>query len=550
MTLVILTSIFNIQLARSEPKTLIVPDDSATIQGAVNAAYPGDRIIVKPGIYFERVIVNKSDLMIVGQDRDLVIVDGGGKGPIIKITANNITFSNFTLRRSGSYSGLDVLNYASVTYNEVLRCKVGISVSSKSFVGYNFVSNSGQGILLHYCSNVTVERNNISLCTEGITLSGTQDTQVVNNTIMRSSEGGHGITILSSYDNLVYGNLVWNNSHGIWLSGSFNNSIVGNTIAKNSILGIELTDATNNTIYHNNFIDNKKHVTTNTVNKWDDGYPVGGNFWIDYKSKYADSKDEYSGPYQNQLGSDGIWDNPYQIVGENLDRYPLVRPFGKIPDSTPPRTVYKYDGLWHNRDYVVELTASDDLSGVEETYYMVNNASTPRKVSVDGQPVIDVEGANNTVEFWSVDYMGNEEEHNVLAGVKLDKTPPVADAGRNRTVEVGTFVTFNANASFDELSGISKYRWDLGNGVIRFERKFVYNFSEPGTYKVTLKVYDTAGNHATDTIFVTVVAYGNLPRIVFPISAIIVIVTVLAVLMLRRLKRQKIKRISRKWNKK
>ena len=61
---------------------------------------------------------------------------------------------------------------------------------------------------------------------------------------------------------------------------------------------------------------------------WDDGYPSGGNYWSD-----CTDVDLYSGPYQNEAGSDGIWDHPYVIDADNQDRYPLVNPWTPTPPS-------------------------------------------------------------------------------------------------------------------------------------------------------------------------------------------------------------------------
>jgi len=46
--------------AEVSPGTIYVPDDYLTIQAMVNAASPGDTIIVYPGTYTENVDVNKS----------------------------------------------------------------------------------------------------------------------------------------------------------------------------------------------------------------------------------------------------------------------------------------------------------------------------------------------------------------------------------------------------------------------------------------------------------------------------------------------------------
>jgi len=41
--------------------TIYVPDDYPTIQAAVDAANPGDTIIVSPGIYTEQIIIKKME---------------------------------------------------------------------------------------------------------------------------------------------------------------------------------------------------------------------------------------------------------------------------------------------------------------------------------------------------------------------------------------------------------------------------------------------------------------------------------------------------------
>jgi len=538
MLVLLVLAVFSFSLkvttVTSHPKTLVVDNngnaDFRTIQEAIDDATAGDVVFVKSGVYYEKIDVNKPNLTIIGEGNQLAIIDGGGDGPVVKISADDVTFTSFTVRRGGNKPGIEILKRANVTFNKILQCQIGVFVGFKCTITNNYISSCGQGALFYSCFNVTMEANYFSSNTVGISLSGSNDNLIANNTITQSTEGGHGITILSnSYGNIIGGNLIWNNSHGMWFSGgSSKNIVVKNTIAKKNIIGIELTDGYNNTIYHNNFIENKKQVTTNTVNKWDNGYPSGGNYWSDYKGKYPESKDEHSGVDQKDPGSDGIWDIPYTVFGDppNVDKYPLVRPFGPIPDNKPPETMHDYDGKWRKEDFAITLTASDDLSGVEEIYYIINNVGTVKRVSVDGEPLINFEGANNTIEFWSVDYMGNVEEHNILSGIKLDKTPPVAVAGNNLTVKVGSWVKFDSSGSYDSLSGIEKYVWDLGNGTISYDEKFSYNFSKPGTYIITLTVYDVAGNFDVDKIQVLVVP-DEIPFGILPLTAFFITISIL-----------------------
>jgi len=97
------------------------------------------------------------------------------------------------------------------------------------------------------------------------------------------------------------------------------------------------------------------------------------------------------------------------------------------PDNTPPITEHDYDGAWRKSDFTITLTATDNINRIEETYYRINDGPV-KKVSVDGQPCITTEGANNTLEYWSADTVGNEEfPHKILTGIKLDKTAPMIE---------------------------------------------------------------------------------------------------------------------------
>ena len=86
--------------------------------------------------------------------------------------------------------------------------------------------------------------------------------------------------------------------------------------------GIYLEMASGNRIYYNDFVGNVRnaYISNSDSNVWDNGYPSGGNYWSDYFGT-----DIYLGPDQNDVGPDGIGDQPYFIDANNIDVYPSMR---------------------------------------------------------------------------------------------------------------------------------------------------------------------------------------------------------------------------------
>ena len=83
----------------AEPRTLLVPENFSTIQAAVDAAKPGDLVLISPGIYKESVKVDQEQIVIRGLDRNEVVVDGGDE--LIngfEISANSVAIENLTVK--------------------------------------------------------------------------------------------------------------------------------------------------------------------------------------------------------------------------------------------------------------------------------------------------------------------------------------------------------------------------------------------------------------------------------------------------------------------
>jgi parallel beta-helix repeat protein len=192
--------------------------------------------------------------------------------------------------------------------------------SDDNTITNNTASNNAYGIALVFSDDNTIANNNASNNNCGIFL----DTYSTINTIVNntaSSNYDYGIYLNQSNSNTIANNTVLNNGDGIYLQGSDSNTIANNT-ASNNNYGIYLKSSSNgNIIFHNNIIGNAIQAfdDTNDDNQWDNGYPGGGNYWSDYGGF-----DEYGGPNQDILGSDGIGDINYSIDLNSQDNYPLM----------------------------------------------------------------------------------------------------------------------------------------------------------------------------------------------------------------------------------
>jgi len=116
-----------------------------------------------------------------------------------------------------------------------------------------------------------------------------------------------------------------------------------------------------------------------------------------------------------------------------------------------------------------------------------------------GYVVISKDGRKCTLDFR--DFNNPTKTCEILK----DVIPPLADAGSDQTMAEDTLVTFNGSGSSDNI-GITSYTWTFMDPTPQTLTGInpTYTFSTPGTYIINLKVTDAAGNHATDTVTITV----------------------------------------------
>ena len=309
----VLTALASVSSAR----TIYVPDDYEKIQWAVDNASDGDTIIVRDGIYYEHVNVNKQLTLKSENGSANCIVDARYSGSPITLNADGISIEGLTLRNS-SWPNAGIKVY-----------------SNNNSITDNYISNNDDGIYLEDSSNNSITDNYISSNNKyGIFLLDSSNNRITDNYI--SSNNDDGISLCFSGNNSITDNYISNNDYGIDLWGSSNNRIAGNNISSNNWYGIYLDDSSNNSIYLNNFIDNRDDVYSYySANVWNSTEEMTytyngktytsylGNYWSDYTGSDADE--------------DGIGDTPYSINGDK-DYHPLIIPFENYIEKKPVLT--------------------------------------------------------------------------------------------------------------------------------------------------------------------------------------------------------------------
>jgi parallel beta-helix repeat protein len=425
----------------------------------------GDTISVDAGIYRERVVINKQ-LKLIGANKDTTIIDGGGSGNCIKVTADNVEISGFTIK-NGNYG----------VYLESSNCRVTDNyITSIDFDGISLRSNS---------VNNTIANNSLSkVKRRGIDLSSSSNNRIHDNDL---SDNGKGISLSSSHSNIFYHNRLTNNSNcGISLTFSKNNIIRDNDLS-GSDKGIDLSSSDKNCIYHNNFIDNRNQAKDNRdTNRWDNGREDGGNYWSDHEC----------------TGNPSDGNQPYDISSRGAtDLYPFMDKDGWTCTPPSPPTLTDPGTSDNDGNYIVSWSSVS--SAINYTLEEDTNSlfSSPTIVYSESETSKEITGMSDGTYYYQVkacNECGCSEWSN-KENITIDTIPPTVNIRYPSSEQMfnTTTITVNGNASDNVAVGkvevkVESGSWQTASGTTSWSTSVTLVPGDLNT--IYASATDTAGN--------------------------------------------------------
>ncbi len=338
--------------------TLQVGRDGADLVATIAAAHDGDLVEVPRGTWHGPIRIERR-ITLRGTGG---VIDGGGHGTVVVITAPGATIEGLTVRGSGTeLSGMQPdsciwveksATGAVVRNNSLSDCAFGIWVNTthKAELIGNHVygrteqrpTDRGNGIQLFDGSELVVRGNVVTGARDGIYVSAVEDSLIEDNQVRNQRYGVHymysqrntlrnnvsednlsGFALMESHDLTVVGNVARHNEHhgilfrdatgciirdnrliengeGLFFFSSADNQIQGNRMVGNKVGAKIWAGSQRNTISGNAFIANRQQVFYVGATDLVLGKDGPGNFWSDYV-----------GWDQN---GDGVGDRPYRMA--------------------------------------------------------------------------------------------------------------------------------------------------------------------------------------------------------------------------------------------
>lgn len=321
----------------------------SSINAALHKAKAKDEILIYgKKIYKEHLVIQKPiTLKGVGTP----IIDGGQRGDVIKVNADNVTIEGLQIQNSARSSQVDYCGVhvkdaqfvtvrncvfrknqfsvmfqnckngliannnisSNITYNPIMGNAVHCWKSDNMHITGNNIGHNRDGIYLEFVNNSHIDHNTVSGCARyglhfmfshfnvynsnrfnhnqaGVAVMFAHNVEMINNTFeFNRGTSSYGLLIKELQYSTIKWNRFLNNTVGLLIDGGSDLNVYHNVI-KNNGWGMRLISAsTNDTIVHNNFLGNTFDMTTNVSYNRNN---VNGNYWDKYEG-YDLNKDGY-----------------------------------------------------------------------------------------------------------------------------------------------------------------------------------------------------------------------------------------------------------------
>lgn len=261
-----------------------VPLDHFSVQDAVNAAEPGDLVLIDPGVYSEEIVISTPDVVVRGRDRNTVFIDGlhsADTGFVVRadgVAIENLTVRNYMgdgIRVDGASSPVPLDGFRALHVTTSNTASNGIVVRNSVNVEIREVWASGHGaagVAIESCVDcrTIVETTLAEFSARGLSVAGASGVEGRGVNIVRSTARNNrvGVVIEDARDRsttgvVLAGSVIQNNGFatsprqvdswdqgfgvGVYVGGTAQTRIERNLVSGNTRAGVVLARNTDGT---------------------------------------------------------------------------------------------------------------------------------------------------------------------------------------------------------------------------------------------------------------------------------------------------------------